>query len=552
MLNRVKIPLRLALLGGIPMTGLVLVLLLSFQISSSKDRLFDRLYQDHLLVLNDILLVQRLVQTSALNEIRLYRTGWASADNTTASVNAILEQASQHWLAYQQARTDANSELNQQADREFADALALYQDWLQPVGSDALNIRILNDSTVNHEVSEQLGRYDQTLNQLIQHQLDAAAQVQEEASVLTSTLAQGYVYGGSLLVLGSLLLAWRIQRSIQRPLQELRNLILAIEQEADLRLRAKPIGNDEVAQTAAALNTLLNHFQQLIHSLEQSAGRLSGHAARAQTISEQVSLSSQQQNTEAGRMKLSINEMSLAIHEVAQRSSDAASLANQADNLCQAGVQQVGDSMHTIENLARHIGSTSDIITALHSHSSNISGVLEVIQSVAEQINLLALNAAIEAARAGPAGRGFAVVADEVRNLSRSTAASITSIQTLVEQLQAQAGLATQAMLEAREQAQNSVDFAIGSNQTLQNIRGAVQEISRLNSSISVATEQQQAAVSGNLAGIEALNLSVSQLDQDAGESLRISQELAGLASSLRSHVRQYHTHMEPVAHHVA
>ena len=117
MLNRVKIPLRLVLLGGIPMTGLVLVLLLSFQISSSKDRLFDRLYQDHLLVLNDILLVQRLVQTSALNEIRLYRTGWASADNTTASVNAILEQASQHWLAYQQARTDANSELNQQADR---------------------------------------------------------------------------------------------------------------------------------------------------------------------------------------------------------------------------------------------------------------------------------------------------------------------------------------------------------------------------------------------------------------------------------------------------
>lgn len=552
MLNRLKIPARLVLLGGVPMTGLVLVLLLSFQVSVSKDRLFDRLYQDHLLVLNDILLVQRLLQQNALDEIRLYRTGWASADNTASSVKTMLAQASQHWLAYQQARTDASSALDRQADLEFADALALYHDWLQPVGSDALHIRILNDSTFNHEISERLGRYDQTLNRLIQHQLDAATLVQEEAGTLTSSLAQGYVYGGSVLVFGSLLLAWLIQRSIQRPLHGLRNLILSVERDSDLRLRAEPLGNDEVAEAATALNTLLSHFQQLIHSLEQNAGTLSGHAVRAQTISEQVSFSSRQQNAEAGRMKLSINEMSLAIHEVATRSGDAASLANEADHLCQEGVQRVGDSMHTIESLAQHIDSTSDIITALHSHSNDISGVLEVVQSVAEQINLLALNAAIEAARAGAAGRGFAVVADEVRNLSRSTAASITSIQTLVEQLQTQAGLANGAMLEAREQAQKSVGFAINSNQTLQDIRGAVQEIARLNSSISVATEQQQAAVAGNLEGVEALNRSVGQLDHDAGESLRISQELAGLASSLRTNVRQYHTHAESAVQHVS
>ena len=355
-----------------------------------------------------------------------------------------------------------------------------------------------------------------------------------------------------MLVFGSLLLAWLIQRSIQRPLHGLRNLILSVERDSDLRLRAEPLGNDEVAEAATALNTLLSHFQQLIHSLEQNAGTLSGHAVRAQTISEQVSFSSRQQNAEAGRMKLSINEMSLAIHEIATRSGDAASLANEADHLCQEGVQRVGDSMHTIESLAQHIDSTSDIITALHSHSNDISGVLEVVQSVAEQINLLALNAAIEAARAGAAGRGFAVVADEVRNLSKSTAASITSIQTLVEQLQTQAGLANGAMLEAREQAQNSVGFAINSNQTLQDIRGAVQEIARLNSSISVATEQQQAAVAGNLEGVEALNRSVGQLDHDAGESLRISQELAGLAGSLRTSVRQYHTHTESAVQHAS
>lgn len=62
MLNQMKIPVRLVLLGGFPMAALALVLLLSFQLSNQKDLLFDRLYQHHILALNDLLLIQRLTQ----------------------------------------------------------------------------------------------------------------------------------------------------------------------------------------------------------------------------------------------------------------------------------------------------------------------------------------------------------------------------------------------------------------------------------------------------------------------------------------------------------
>ena len=74
----------------------------------------------------------------------------------------------------------------------------------------------------------------------------------------------------------------------------------------------------------------------------------------------------------------------------------------------------------------------NESMQTIQGSSTEITGIIGVINDISERINLLALNATIEAARAGDYGRSFAVVADEIGKLADATAASIKNINNLI------------------------------------------------------------------------------------------------------------------------
>ena len=79
---------------------------------------------------------------------------------------------------------------------------------------------------------------------------------------------------------------------------------------------------------------------------------------------------------------------------------------------------------------------TKEVTDQLLEESGEIGKTLDIINEIAESINLLALNASIEAARAGEAGRGFAVDAQEVGHLAESTKETLQTVNNVVGKVQ--------------------------------------------------------------------------------------------------------------------
>nr|WP_248920790.1 methyl-accepting chemotaxis protein [Pseudomonas entomophila] len=392
---------------------------------------------------------------------------------------------------------------------------------------------------VNGEINQIADQMTAALNELIElnnHHANTATDLAE------AVYNGAKVWVGVLLVIAltlTVVLALALTRSIVRPLGQSLQVAETVAT-GDLTPQIVVQGDDEPARLLAALKSMQQSLRGTIGQISDSASQLASASEELSAVTEDATRGLQQQSQEIEQAATAVNQMTAAVEEVASNAVATSEASQASDRIAREGRQQVQATVTAIEALASGVADNAEEVGRLAQQVHDISKVLDVIGSIAEQTNLLALNAAIEAARAGEAGRGFAVVADEVRALAHRTQTSTHEIEQMIVAIRGGAERAVQGMQHSDAQARSTLDGAHAAGAALEAIAGAIGQINERNLVIASASEQQaQVAreVDRNLTTIRDL---AHQSSAGAEQTSAASQALSRLAVDLNTLVQRF------------
>ncbi|WP_339519695.1 methyl-accepting chemotaxis protein [Pseudomonas proteolytica] len=333
-----------------------------------------------------------------------------------------------------------------------------------------------------------------------------------------------------------------VTRSVTRPLggepDEAARVLSQIAQ-GDLTTEVPTAGSAD-GSVMKNMQQMQDNLNEMVRQIATSVDRVASSSEELSAVSSQTSSSLQLQGMEIEQAATAVNEMTAAVDEVARNAVSTSEASRLSAQTAQLGRDQVQETVASINTLAEGVSGTSVRIQQLAGRVQDISGVLEVIRSIADQTNLLALNAAIEAARAGDAGRGFAVVADEVRALAHRTQASTQEIEQMIGNIRLDTEQAVTAMQGSSDLVRATLSVAERSGQALEAITQSISQINERNLMIASATEEQALVareVDRNLVGIR--NLS-EQVLLGARHTDTAGHELAQMAGELHLTVARF------------
>lgn len=313
----------------------------------------------------------------------------------------------------------------------------------------------------------------------------------------------------------------------------------------DLTKRVKNINNDETGVILYNYNAFLDNLNKAMLNFKKENTVLSADSKEivemlsknSDTIMEQMSSisstvdslstvlssiskigdSTQQQKYAFSSANIAIEEllkMILTINENMEKQSTAVAQTSASIEEMISNISSVAKSVENADRYARKlldearsgediVDNVIDAIREIEESSDQIKEIITVIQGIAEQTNLLAMNAAIEAAHAGEQGKGFAVVADEIRSLAEHTADNTKSITAIIK--------------EITKRVTNTVDLALGSGHSLENILTTSDRTARVVSEINLANSEIEVGGKEILDSVHNLN-TITQVVKDSVE----------------------------------
>lgn len=341
-------------------------------------------------------------------------------------------------------------------------------------------------------------------------------------------------------VLAIIILTYLI-RSITNPIIKLRDTMMEVRT-GDLTKNIEDSTSiPEVSSLIISFNQMMIQMRAMVANINESTDELSCKGLELKNSSENV-LEYQKQLVEAINVVKIGAEQTVASSEGSVQSfrimkKQIHQTLNFMDNIFKTGVvmnssankgdREITILISSIKSLETEIKQLSTTINGVKNHSTSVTNVVSIIQSVSNQTKLLALNATIEAARAGEAGRGFSVVANEVGKLAVQTSHALEDISNSIHAMEVISDQAVNEFTTMIMSIQQHLTLADGTKDSFDDLKKAVEcmnsqfkeiknelkELEIIVPQVEVSSEEFVAVSQGNLASSEQmLNTSEEQI----------------------------------------
>src|SRR6185369_11453865 len=211
-------------------------------------------------------------------------------------------------------------------------------------------------------------------------------------------------------------------------------------------------------------------------------------------IASELASGSSEQAASVVEITAAMEELARTASQIAENATRQAELARKAESSGDAGAGAVEEAVVGVEEVLKRISAISSRADALGSRSKEIYRVLDLINEIAQETHILSLNAAIEAVAAGADGRRFSVVAEEVRHLAHRSQESVESVRGLLDEFSSSIRATIVATEEGSKEASRVLERSRAASSSISELRHASGDTSRVAQQISLATQQQNAA----------------------------------------------------------
>lgn len=202
----------------------------------------------------------------------------------------------------------------------------------------------------------------------------------------------------------------------------------------DLTIKV-PVSADITGTVSDAINLLTSETAKTLSQVKNISAEVDQVADILQSQSDIVVRVAEDERRQVIATAKALETSARAMNDIASKATEADGLAKGAIGNTAAARSAVEQAVASILAIRETISETEKRIKRLGDRSQEVSGIVSLINTIAERTHILALNASMHAASAGEAGKGFAVVADEVQRLAENAREATADISSMVNNI---------------------------------------------------------------------------------------------------------------------